>query len=393
MDPGGGGHSCCGRTTGARWNRGTDQRGDHVRAVVGPTGDRERRRPIGGESRGTGRRKSEYARADVSARNLGARTAPHLTAGHDTPGDQPTPTTAHDRWELTVTLDAKTWWYVTRASGFVSWSLLAVAVLWGLFLTNKTLTKTAAPAWVLDLHRHLGGLAVVFVAIHVGALPLDSFTHWSWQDLAIPMATTWHPGAIACGIVATYLLIAIEVTSLLGRRFPKKWWRRIHMLSFPLYVIASIHLFTAGTDSGNVVAQWLVVTVSTLIVFLAGVRGLAAAKPRETANPRVAAAKRAAAIAANGSGDAAPAERPAEPPSAPAPPVAVADDLLPFVHAASAPAPLPPVAAAARPALQTPTLEERVGRIRAATDAAVQRAEPDRQAVPVGAPSSRAGRA
>ncbi len=196
-------------------------------------------------------------------------------------------------------LDPKTWWYVTRASGFVAWALLAIAVLWGLFITNKTLTKSTAPAWVLDLHRHLGGLAVVFVAIHVGVLPLDGFTHWTWQDLAVPMHSPWHPAAIAWGIVSMYLLLAIEVTSLLGRRFPKKWWRRVHVLSFPLYVLASIHLFAAGTDAGNPIARWMVVMTSTLVAFLAGVRGLAAAKPRETGrSSRVPAPARAAAASA-----------------------------------------------------------------------------------------------
>ena len=191
-----------------------------------------------------------------------------------------------------MTLDPKTWWYVTRATGFVSWALLAVAVLWGLFITNKTLNRSTAPAWVLDLHRHLGGLAVAFVAVHVAALPLDGFTHWGWSDLLVPMASTWHPGAIAWGIVGMYLLVAIELTSLLGRRFPKKWWRRVHMLSFPLYVLASVHLFAAGTDARNIVVTWMVVTTSTLIVFLTVIRALGAAKPRETRpNPRTAAAR------------------------------------------------------------------------------------------------------
>ena len=241
-----------------------------------------------------------------------------------------------------MNLDPKTWWYVTRATGFVAWALLAIAVLWGLFITNRTLTKSAAPAWVLDLHRHLGGLAVVFVAVHVGALPLDGYTHWGWGDLFVPMATKWHPVAIAFGIVAMYLLAAVEITSLLGRRFPKKWWRRVHMLSFPLYVIASIHLFAAGTDSPNAVARWMVVTTSTLIVFLAGVRALAAAKPREKgANPRTAAARAAVAT-------------PPPAAAAVAPTAALADDLLPatasaeVTHAGPFPRPMTPLTIDAR---------------------------------------------
>ena len=255
-----------------------------------------------------------------------------------------------------MTLDPKTWWYVTRATGFVSWALLAVAVLWGLFITNKTLNRSTAPAWVLDLHRHLGGLAVVFVAVHVAALPLDGFTHWGWSDLFVPMASTWHPGAVAWGIVGMYFLVAIEVTSLLGRRFPKKWWRRVHMLSFPLYVLASIHLFAAGTDSGNVVVTWMVVTISTVIVFLAVVRGLAAAKPRETrANPRTAAA-RAQALSATAHFDAG-ARATATP--------AVAGDLLPSTSG---------TIASERPSLQVrlgaPTLTDRITRLHEQTAAA-----------------------
>ncbi len=257
-----------------------------------------------------------------------------------------------------MTLDPKTWWYVTRATGFVSWGLLALAVLWGLFITNKTLNRSTAPAWVLDLHRHLGGLAVVFVAVHVAALPLDGFTHWGWSDLLVPMASTWHPGAIAWGIVGMYLLVAIELTSLLGRRFPKKWWRRVHMLSFPLYALASVHLFAAGTDSGNVVVTWMVVTISTLIVFLTVVRALAAAKPRETRpNPRTAAAR---------------AQRPSTTaastgPAAPGTTSATAGDLLPGT---------PEIAAPERDSLPVrlgaPTLADRIDRLHEQTAAAAR---------------------
>jgi DMSO/TMAO reductase YedYZ heme-binding membrane subunit len=192
-----------------------------------------------------------------------------------------------------VHLDPKTWWYVSRATGFVGWALLAASVLWGLFVTTKTLARSAPPNWVLDLHRHLGGLALAFVVVHLAVLPLDGYTHWGVRDLLVPMASAWHPIPIAFGIVAFYLLLAVELSSLLGRRVPRRWWRRIHVLSFPLYVIASVHLFAAGTDAGNAVARWMVVVVSTLVAFLVVVRVLAAAKPRQE-RPRVQAVARAA---------------------------------------------------------------------------------------------------
>ena len=150
--------------------------------------------------------------------------------------------------------------------------LLALAVLWGLFLSSRSLGKGAPPAWLLDLHRHLGGLAVVFVGVHLGALVADNFTHFGWSELFVPMASTWKTGPVAWGVAGFYLLIAIEVTSLLQRRMPRKWWRRVHFLSFPLYVIATVHLFTAGTDANNVLLVWAAVITSTLVVFLTIVR-------------------------------------------------------------------------------------------------------------------------
>jgi DMSO/TMAO reductase YedYZ heme-binding membrane subunit len=272
-------------------------------------------------------------------------------------------------------LDPKTWWYVTRATGIVAWALLAASVLWGLFITNKTLVRSTPPAWVLDLHRHLGGLAVVFVGVHVAVLPLDTYTDWGWADLFVPMASRWHPIPIAFGIVGLYLLLAVEITSLLGRRLPRVWWRRIHLLSFPLYVVASIHLFAAGTDTGNVLVQGMVVVISSLIVFLTGVRVLAAAKPRPVSD-RIPAAARAT-----------PAPRP------PAPAAAVpgsAGDLLPGAVASGAPAATDPGGAASGAAgsgaatatlvrapkptrMAPPTVDERADRIAAAARAARDR--------------------
>ncbi len=194
---------------------------------------------------------------------------------------------------MVAAVDPKVWWYVSRASGLVSWSLLALAVLWGLLISTKTLSKSTSPAWLLGLHRHLGGLAVVFVLVHMGALMLDHYAPFTVRELLVPMAATWKPGAVAWGVVAFYLLIAVEITSLLGRRFPKQWWRRVHMLSFALFVIATIHLFVAGTERSNQAVIFSTVIVTTVVLFLLVIRLLARFAPRAP-TARVPAAARSA---------------------------------------------------------------------------------------------------
>lgn len=139
-------------------------------------------------------------------------------------------------------------WYVARSSGLVAWGLLAGAVIWGLLMTSKVLRGRVKNSWLLDLHRWLGGLALVFTGVHVGAILADSYVHFGLASVLVPLASRWHPVAVAWGIVSLYLLAAVEVTSLLRRRLSNRLWRRVHFLSFPLFVLSTVHGLTAGTD-------------------------------------------------------------------------------------------------------------------------------------------------
>jgi len=112
----------------------------------------------------------------------------------------------------------------------------------------------------------------VFVAIHVGAIYLDSFVHFTPRQLVVPFASTWRPHAVAWGIFATYLLLAIQVTSWAMRRMPRKLWHRVHMLSFPMLLLATVHGFLAGTDRSNRAVQWIVLAMGLVVVFLVSVR-------------------------------------------------------------------------------------------------------------------------
>jgi hypothetical protein len=141
-------------------------------------------------------------------------------------------------------------WYVARSSGLVAWALLAAAVVWGLLMTSKTLRRWVKNSWLLDLHRWLGGLALTFTGVHVGAIMLDSYVHFGLASVLVPLATSWHPIAVAWGVVSLYLLAAVELTSLVRRHLPRALWRRAHFLSFPLFVSATVHGLSAGTDSG-----------------------------------------------------------------------------------------------------------------------------------------------
>jgi DMSO/TMAO reductase YedYZ heme-binding membrane subunit len=174
------------------------------------------------------------------------------------------------------------WWYVARAAGVASWGLLAASLLWGILVSTRLLGRAVAPNWLLDLHRFLGALSVVFVGVHLGGLVADNYTHFGVADLLVPMASAWKPGPVAWGVVGFYLLVAVEVTSLLKKRLPTKVWRLTHLTSYPLYVLATTHVFLAGTDRDNAALFWAASTVSVVLVFGTIVRVLS---PKPDRNP------------------------------------------------------------------------------------------------------------
>jgi predicted ferric reductase len=175
---------------------------------------------------------------------------------------------------------SQAWWYVARSSGIVAWFLLTLSVTWGLMLRTKILNGRPTPRWLLDLHRFLGGLSVVFVVVHLAGLVADSYTHFGPVELLVPLASSWRPAEVALGVVALYLLVAVEITSLLMRRLPRRLWRAVHMSSFAIFLLSTLHAITAGTDARSSVLILTVNAAVATVLFLTLVRLLAPGRAR-----------------------------------------------------------------------------------------------------------------
>jgi predicted ferric reductase len=177
-------------------------------------------------------------------------------------------------------MNSQIWWFVSRSSGMVAWALLTLSVCWGLFISTKAVAKASSPAWLLDLHRYLGGTAVLFTVLHLVGLAADNYVTFGWAETFIPMASSWKSGAVAFGIVGFYLLIAIEGTSLAMKRLPRRLWRAVHHLSLVLYFVATYHAIAAGTDKQNQVFRIAALASINIVMFLTIVLILAARKAK-----------------------------------------------------------------------------------------------------------------
>lgn len=179
------------------------------------------------------------------------------------------------------------WWYVARSSGMVAVLLAGASIIWGLLLSSGYLDRNPPKRWLFNVHSWLGGLTVTFTGTHLLGLWLDGFIQYSVADLLIPFISDKAPGAgaMAWGIVAFYLLLAVQLTSVMMRRIPGRWWRLIHMTSFLVLITGITHGATAGTDASNIFYIGGVIVMSLTTVFLTTYRVLTRRKPRPIRAP------------------------------------------------------------------------------------------------------------
>lgn len=183
-----------------------------------------------------------------------------------------------------IAVTTKLAWYVSRASGLIAWALVAASIVWGITLSSRLLRRRGIPAWLLDLHRYLGLLAFVFTFVHLAGLVADNYVHFGWKEIFIPMTSDWKPGAVTWGVVAFYMVVAIQITSWLMRKMPRRIWHMAHLLAYPLFVVGTVHGFQSGADRANKLVQWVALLVIELVFGLTLFRALTYTPRKRKAN-------------------------------------------------------------------------------------------------------------
>lgn len=169
-------------------------------------------------------------------------------------------------------MSSQVWWIASRSAGLIAWVMLSLSIVWGLQLSTKTMKKAIKRPWLLGTHQTLGGLATIFLLVHMTTLLFDRYTSFDVVDILIPFSSTWHPVWVAWGIVASWMLIAVEITSLIKKHLSKQIWHSIHMLSFVLWIFGTIHGLLSGPDSKTLIALGAIAFILVPITILSVIR-------------------------------------------------------------------------------------------------------------------------
>ena len=167
--------------------------------------------------------------------------------------------------------DPKVFWYLSRATAFVSLTLLWLSMALGLGMTNKMARLWPGAPAAFAIHEYVSLLGLALALFHALILLGDRYVNFSVVQIFMPFSTLeYRPTWTGIGQLAFYLWLIVALSFYVRSVIGQKTWRAIHYLSFALYLMGLAHGLFAGTDSKAIWAHWYywISTGSLLFLFV-----------------------------------------------------------------------------------------------------------------------------
>jgi len=157
-------------------------------------------------------------------------------------------------------------WMLSRATGLVAYVALSLDVIAGLLVSSRAGDRWVPRAQLVDLHGWLSPLSLALVLAHAAVLVADGFVRFDAIDVLVPFAASHRPVAVGIGTLAAYLLLALHLSFGLRERIGAATWRRLHYVSFVVFVLVTVHAVIVGSDGGRV---WFAAVYATVLATVA----------------------------------------------------------------------------------------------------------------------------
>jgi len=153
--------------------------------------------------------------------------------------------------------DPKVYWYLSRATAFVSLSILWLSMVLGLAITNKMARLWPGAPAAFAVHEYVSLLGLAFALFHALILLGDHYINFTVAQIFIPFSTVdYRPTWTGIGQLGFYIWLIVALSFYLRSSIGQKTWRALHYLSFAMYVMGLLHGLFGGTDSSATWAQY-----------------------------------------------------------------------------------------------------------------------------------------
>jgi predicted ferric reductase len=159
-------------------------------------------------------------------------------------------------------------WYLSRATGFVAYLLLWGSVTWGLLLSTGTGRAWMRPPQLLDAHQFLSAAGAGFACFHSLVLMGDRYVSFTLRAVILPFGGSYEPLLVALGQIAAWLCLLLIASFHVRRHIGGRAWRRLHYASFVAFWLAVAHGLLLGSERTTVWANVVYLTTASVVTFL-----------------------------------------------------------------------------------------------------------------------------
>lgn len=153
---------------------------------------------------------------------------------------------------------------VAAVVGFLSFSLLWLAVVWGLILRNGWATTRLRHATSYGIHQTVALIGLTLGAVHAFSQLAVPGGPVRLVDQFVPFLNPGDRLGLGFGVVALEVMTAAALSILIQRRLGYRRWRGLHVLTHLAFLLLVAHVLITGSEAGSPWV-WTTVLISWLV--------------------------------------------------------------------------------------------------------------------------------
>ena len=140
---------------------------------------------------------------------------------------------------------------ISRATALVCYLALWLSMMFGLAISSKATRLWPGGPAMLELHQQFSLLGLLFALAHVFSLLGESRLGYGLAQALLPwVGGSYRPFWVGLvGKMSLYLMLVVWLSFYVRKWVGGRWWRRIHYLSFAVFLLGLIHGIFAGSDT------------------------------------------------------------------------------------------------------------------------------------------------
>lgn len=150
-----------------------------------------------------------------------------------------------------------------RAAGILAYGASFLAIMTSAF--PKEITRLAGGSFI-HIHHIFAFLGLAMMLVHAGA----TWASFGTSDVFAPNFGSLREFFLYGGRVALPLFILTAVTAKYGNSI--RFWRKIHLLNYVAFLLATAHAVMIGTDFDSAAMRYLAYTLTAAVLSVPAVR-------------------------------------------------------------------------------------------------------------------------